>query len=266
MKLHPQCPDVLIIGGQRCGTTWLAEALRKCDGVWLPPKLKPEPKILMNHAFAGLIGEYYQTQHLKEALEDSGYNKAPDDCLIVDKTTRYLTAPGAPELAAELNPDMKILVMLRDPSDRAWSHWRYSFSEGAETSSFAEAVAAEPARALLLPSSEMHKYAYMGHGLFGFHLSNWMQHFPPEQFHVGFIEQLDEPHLFMGELIDFLNLDHAPDVKWPAPKNTAPALEDHVDQGVWDTQDMLLDFFRTDMKLLDSVLRGTLDSENPYLR
>lgn len=269
-KLHYECPDVLIIGGQRCGTTWLAEALREVEGVWVPPKLKPESKIFLDPL--PCVRKKTFADDLRQDLMDSQHWSAPSGVLKVDKATRYLTHPGTPEAVAKANPDMKIIVMLRDPTDRAWSHWRYSFSEGAETQPFSLAVAAEPARALVLPPEEMHKYAYIGHGLYGFHLSIWMQHFRPEQFLVIFVEELDDPNgLMTGKVLPFLGdgspsgVGHSGD-KWPGVKNQAPSYEDQVDQTVWDTQDMLLRFFRADAELLDSVLRGTMELENPYLR
>lgn len=262
-KISATAPDILIIGAQRCASTWLARVLREFPEIWAPEKLKPEPKIFLN--FPPTVTQRGFNAEMFDRLQEAVYSAAYNHKLVLDKTTRYLADPTAPKAAVRANPDMKIFVMLRDPSDRAWSHWRYSKSEGVETSPFDQAVAAEPARALLLPKSEHHKFAYMGNGLYGFHLSMWMQEFNPEQFCVCFLEELDEPEKLLQKMADFLGLE-VPDVKLPGVVNAAPDFEEEVNQEVWDTQDWLQNFFRPDMELLDAVLRDTLEMNNPYLR
>jgi hypothetical protein len=66
--------------------------------------------------------------------------------LALDATANYLFHPLGAERAQRTAPDAKILVLVRDPVERAWSHWRERTRLGLETLSFEDALAAEAER------------------------------------------------------------------------------------------------------------------------
>src|SRR5438874_269806 len=68
---------------------------------------------------------------------------ATDEVAVGEGSVSYLFSPEAPARMAALVPDAQLVAILRDPVDRAYSHWAFRRSWGAETRPFAVAVAEE---------------------------------------------------------------------------------------------------------------------------
>lgn len=136
-------PDFLIIGPQRTGTTWLHQILRKHPQVFLA-----EPKELFffsrlksglmsplkdrnNPRFESALLDWY-LDHFRDPLPRWLYKQArslarfhaPYRPLIRGEATASYAAMDRDliEEIAILNPDVKVLMMVRSPVDRAWSH------------------------------------------------------------------------------------------------------------------------------------------------
>ena len=100
----------------------------------------------------------------------------------------YMVHPLAPARIKAFNPDMKLIAILRDPADRALSHYHHECRRGIETLSFEEAIAAEPERLsgsdrlLKQPPhyfSYRHRhFSYLDRGRYAHHLGAWLDHFP----------------------------------------------------------------------------------------
>lgn len=111
----------------------------------------------------------------------------------------------------------KFFVVLRDPVDRAYSHYCHAVNEwGAETYrargypvedlSFLEAIRAEPRR---LESGEYHirHQSYFSKGLYAAQLRWYFQKFPRDNFHIGFFDDfVADPTGFMNEIFRFLEI------------------------------------------------------------
>ena len=131
-------PDFLIIGGQRCATTSLYYYLRA--HLQVLPALTKEVRFLALHWSRG--EGWYRAQFPRRARKTSRRVIAP---LTFEATPYCLAHPLAAARAAQLLPDVKRLVLLRDPVTRPWSHYRHMVRLGLEPLS-AEAIAKEPAR------------------------------------------------------------------------------------------------------------------------
>ena len=111
--------------------------------------------------------------------------------MTVDASPYYLFHPHAPERAARLLPEVKLVALLRNPVDRAFSHYQHEVRGGRETLSFEAAVAAEPER--LAGEEERlggdpgyysynhHRYSYLSRGRYVEQLRRWAEHFPRER-------------------------------------------------------------------------------------
>lgn len=129
-------PSALIIGAQKSGTTSLYNYMVQHPKVVPPAGKEPEYFSLRysrgERWYRGLFPFEYQLRGDNITLEAS-----PD----------HLTHPKAPERAARLLPDAKLVALLRNPVDRAVSHFHFARHNGEETiSSFAEAIEREPER------------------------------------------------------------------------------------------------------------------------
>ena len=103
----------------------------------------------------------------------------------------YLFHPLAPERVRETVPDAKLIVLLRDPVDRALSHYHHEAALGREPLSFEDAIDAEPERTrgeeerlAREPGYFSHawwNYTYRARGLYADQLERWLAVFPREQ-------------------------------------------------------------------------------------
>jgi Sulfotransferase domain len=180
-RLRP-LPDFLIIGGQRCGTTSHYYYLRAHPQVLAA--LVKEVHFLSLHWTRG--EGWYRAQFPLRAGKAGRRPAAP---LTFEATPYYLAHPLAPSRAAPLLPEVKLLVLLRDPVSRAWSHYRHMVRLGLEPLSFEEAIAQEPARLageVERIRSDPHydavrhrRYSYLARGAYAEQLQQWLGHFPP---------------------------------------------------------------------------------------
>jgi hypothetical protein len=144
-------PDFLIAGVPKAGTTALHAALVRHPDLFLPA-LK-EPKFFLSDgpppAVPGGPGDLqtYQEHIWRRADYEALFDPAPPGTLRGEATPFYLYDPDAPARIRKLVPDVKLIVLLRDPVDRAHSNWTHLWVAGLETEAdFLSACRAEPAR------------------------------------------------------------------------------------------------------------------------
>jgi Sulfotransferase family len=126
-------PTFLIIGAAKAGTTSLYEYLRAQPGVHMSPVKEPR-------YFAPVGGETLDERHLAlyEALFDSD---APVRGEASPHYTAYPRHPGVPERIQALVPGARFVYLVRDPVQRAVSHYLHAFLSSAEDRPAAEAFA-----------------------------------------------------------------------------------------------------------------------------
>ena len=199
-------PSALIIGGQRCGTTSLFNYLARHPDV-LPP-LGKEIHYFDLHYARGV--RWYRGRFPYRHRLRGG-------ALTLDASPYYLVHPHAPERAERLLPDAKLVALLRNPVDRAFSHHQHEVRDGRETLSFAEAIDQEPER--LAGEEERlradpgyysfnhHRYSYTRRGHYVEQLLRWVEHFPRSRLLVLQSERLfRDPAATIGAVQEFLGL------------------------------------------------------------
>jgi hypothetical protein len=199
-------PSALIIGAQRSGTTSLFNYLAQHPDV-LPP-LGKEIHYFDLHYARGVRwyrGRFPFSYRLRRRA------------LTIDASPYYLAHPLAPERAAQLLPEVKLVAVLRNPVDRAFSHYQHEVRDGRESLSFAEAIDREPAR--LAGEEERlrhepgyysynhHRYSYTRRGLYLEQLGCWVRQYPRSRLLVLQSERLfREPAAVSAALYAFLGL------------------------------------------------------------
>lgn len=124
-------PALLIVGAQRSGTTSLYNYLAAH-----PSTSTPIAKELQFFSDNFGRGERWYRAHFSMRAKAVPFEATP----------YYLFHPLAAERAARVVPDARILAVLRNPVDRAYSHYRHSLQRGHERLGFSDALDAEPAR------------------------------------------------------------------------------------------------------------------------
>jgi hypothetical protein len=130
---------------------------------------------------------------------------APEDAVVGEATPSYIYIPKAVARMKSVVPDAKLIALLRDPVDRAYSHYWACKALGREPLSFEAAVSAEPAR--LATASERYRrdYSYVDRGFYLHQLKRLTAQFSRERIHVVVLEDLiQRPTESLVELLTFL--------------------------------------------------------------
>jgi hypothetical protein len=98
-----------------------------------------------------------------------------------DCTPSYLYHEPAAERISKYNPNIKLLIILRNPVERAFAHWNMQRFKGREPLDFFDAVREEQNRIGGKPPVEARRFAYIGRGFYGRQLERVFKFFPREQ-------------------------------------------------------------------------------------
>ena len=211
-------PDFLIIGGKRCATTTLYWNLVEHPGV---APLFPRAKHIKGvHFFDWNFGRgvrWYRSHFPSAAYRSYARLRHGRTPIAGEASTSYLFHPHAPARAQQVAPEARLIVVVRNPVDRAWSHYRARVRHGREPLSFEEAIEAEPERLAgererLLADGSYRSYpleqqAYFSLGLYADPLAEWMNRFPRERVLVIRAEDLaGDPGRAYRSVLGFLDL------------------------------------------------------------
>ncbi len=166
-------PDFVIVGAMRAGTSTLAAALAQDPRIFLP---REEIHYFSDPDLYARGMEWYES-HFSQP-------EAVGAQIVGEKSATYHYSPGAIERIARDLPNVRIIFILRDPLQRAYSHYWHAAIAGQEVRSFSASI-----REGLLPGqSPMHDY--VDRSRYGAQLRNIYQRFAKERVHVCFLENL----------------------------------------------------------------------------
>jgi len=135
-------PDFIMIGAQRCGTTSLFRALLAHPQVIRPTFHKGVNYFDLNYYHS--MGWY--RGHFPVAGIAARRTALYGGPAVFEASGYYLYHPFAPERIARALPSVKLVVMLRDPVERAFSAYKHELARGFERESFENALALEDSR------------------------------------------------------------------------------------------------------------------------
>ena len=201
-------PNFIIIGAQKCGTTSLFEYLTQHPLV-LPP-IKKEIGFFDFRQYQGL--GWYRS-HFPSYFSKLFKLKA----ITGEASTGYICHPHAPRRIAEVVPQVKLIVLLRNPVDRAYSHYLHTVRIGKEPLSFEQAIAKEDERlpgvnAKMLEDENYYNpnyryYSYLSRGNYLEQLKPWFSRFERQQFLILSSEEFyADPAKTYQTTLDFLEL------------------------------------------------------------
>jgi len=169
-------PNFLIIGAQRSGTTALASYLRSHPDVFMPPK--KEIHFFDVNFERGT--EWYRRQ----------FDDAENQLAVGEASPSYMYREEAVPRIAGLLARARLIAILRNPVDRAYSHFWMNRARGHEPLDFRAALIAEPERlASDDPFARIGK-SYLDRGLYLRQLRRVCEHFPRSALHVVLFEDL----------------------------------------------------------------------------
>jgi ubiquinone/menaquinone biosynthesis C-methylase UbiE len=211
-KLHTN-PTYLIIGAAKCGTSSLHEylMLHPCVGKVLTKQLHFfdryfERGVEWYKVCLPFVWNKFYIQSILKKNYATG-----------EATAHYINHPLAANRVAKILPNVKIIVMLRNPIDRAYSHYQMEFDNKNEELSFEDAILEEPKRIegekekLEKDTSYFSKNyphrAYLDGSKYVEQLEKWLEYFPLEQFHFISTEDFNNnPSKIYHDTLMYLDL------------------------------------------------------------
>ena len=208
-------PNFLILGAAKAGTTSLYAYLRQHPQIYLPRIKEPNFFAYGEEPF-DQQGPGAEIIHRNAIMTPAQYTQlfagVAQETAIGEASVTNLW-PRACTRIQHYVPNAKLIVLLRQPAERAYSHFLYHRQLGLEPlADFAAAVADEPNR--LRQRWPLH-FCYLTASHYVADLQNYLRHFPREQLRVYLYEQLaTQPAQLLQEIFAFLDVDEtfAPDV------------------------------------------------------
>ena len=196
-------PDFLILGAQKAGTTALYAYLRRHPEI-TGPSWKEVSYFDRHYA----RGPNWYRGNFPNLLRSRGE-------LVGEASPSYLFHPLGPERVRALVPEARLIALVRDPVDRALSHYNHELALGREPLSFEEALAAEETRLAgeverlcsdpRYFSQAWWSHTYKARGRYAEQLERWLRVFPREQLLVVATEELGEaPGETYASILSFL--------------------------------------------------------------
>lgn len=205
--------DFIIIGAQKAGTTSLYEYLKKHPDIYMP-----EDKELPFFTQEKLYQQGW------ESIAKQHFTQAP----IIKKwgtaSPQYMGDLRAISRIYQTMPEVKLIALLRNPIERAYSHYLMSYRRGLDTRTFAQVIeqATDIKAITLARTSPIPDYAqgyaqtdstvnrfYLVWGEYYRILSAYLEYFPKQNLHVVFTEDLlQSPEVVVKEILDFLQVNN----------------------------------------------------------
>lgn len=189
-------PNFLVIGANRSGTTYLKR------------NLESHPDIFMaNASYTGDIHFFNSTHPANNWSNGIGwyedlFSKRKAEKCVGEKSSLYLSDPKAAERIKATIPHAKIIVILRNPIETAYSYYWFDKAKIPAEMSFIEACKASKAALPLLEESLLHP------GFYYKHLSKYLGLFNREQMEIVLFDDLiNRPVALIKTLYKFLGVD-----------------------------------------------------------
>jgi hypothetical protein len=239
MTVQHRGPTFVVAGAGRAGTTGLIEGLRSDPRIFVTdPK---EPHYLALHGerpdFRGPGDDRHINQLVVTGKEEylALYPEGSDHLALGEGSvsTLYYYERSLPEIL-RINPQMRVVVLLREPVERAYSSFQYLTASGREPlEDFLAAVADEPRRRA---ENWHHLWHYTSMSLYADALEAFRKELSEEQVGVWFFDDLERDYAgTFREVLDFLDVPPLPGSGEDVPRVNASGRPrfPHVQKAMW---------------------------------
>jgi hypothetical protein len=207
-------PNFIIIGAQRGGTTSLYHYITKHPKII--PALQKEIHFFDINYKKGV--SWYQSQFRQNFSFRLIFKKKKiKEHITGEASPYYIYHPHVPKRISKIIPDVKLLALLRNPIERAFSHYHHERSMGVEKMSFEDAIKEEPKRLKgelekMLSDENYYSFnhqnfSYLDRGIYIDQLVRWEKFFPKKQILILSSEEFySDPDKICKDVFDFLGL------------------------------------------------------------
>lgn len=188
----------LVCGTQKGGTTALHRYL----------SLFPEILLAKRKEVHFFDNEAYFKQCVDYNVYHNFFDFEQPHSIAGELTPIYMYWKSAPRRIYKYNPQMKLIFILRNPIERAYSHWNMEVKRGNDTENFTNAIRNEALRVSAAYPLQHRIYSYVDRGFYSEQLERFYKIFPKENIYIMFNEELKtNPKATLASLFAFLQLE-----------------------------------------------------------
>jgi hypothetical protein len=232
--------DFVLVGAQKSGTTALHYFLSKHPDITMGDQQEI-------HFFDNDVMFLSQIDY--EQLHRH-YPPVAPSTIAGDCTPSYMYYEPAAERIWKYNPKIKLLILLRNPIERAFAHWNMQRFKSREPLDFFDAVREEQSRIAGAPPAEARRFAYVDRGFYARQLERLFKFFPREQLKVVKFEEFSEKQReTLATIFSFLGLQPLRRVR-SKDRNIVP----YERAMNWEERVFLYNLFAEDIANLEQML------------
>ncbi|MBL4663864.1 MAG: sulfotransferase [Flavobacteriaceae bacterium] len=210
--------NLFVVGAMKAGTTSFIDLLSQHSEIYSPPVKEPHyfvnklPLSLYEPGRFFSLDAYLETEfpkplHITKLETASQYEKIYSQCrdelYRLDASTAYLHAEEAAALIHEYNPNAKIIILLRDPLKRAFSHFKMDIGKGRVKVSFEELIKNEIEQ---YKNGQLPWYSYLGMSFYMNPINRYKKLFSDVQV-VQFHNLIGNQDRTLSEIAGFLSIN-----------------------------------------------------------
>ena len=252
-------PDFVVIGSSKSGTTSLHYYLMQHSSITVERNV---------HFFEYMHNnsiEWYRGHFPTKVYKNFKKIIRKEKLIVGEQTATYLFHPLVPKRIHDIVQNVKLIAVLRNPVERAYSNYQHQVREGVEKRTFEDAIKSELKRIEISKNEPEYKinnddfnnhviFSYLRHGIYVDFIKTWMRFFTKEQFLILPTYDLNNnPAQFLKQVFEFLNV----------PNRKVNSL-DRKNVGEYtkldnSTRKFLVDYYRPHNKRLFQLLGKNFD-------
>jgi hypothetical protein len=203
--------DFVVAGTQKGGTTALTTYLREHPEICMPGT-RVHPRMKELHHFDNET--VFASRVVDHAIYHSCFEPLARHRVLGEATPVYMYWDSAPRRIKTYNPAMKIIMLLRNPVMRAYSHWNMEVAKGRETMSFDDALRSEPERCRDALPLQTRRQSYADRGRYSTQIKRIWALFPRSQTLLLRSEAFQsDPAPALAQITEFLGVSPYSDVE-----------------------------------------------------
>lgn len=185
-------PNLFVIGAPKCGTTFLFEKLQSHPDLFFP-KIKELNYFSLEQLNKDSYYKDYKTNSLDKYLRF--YDTAKNEKYLVDGSVSYFTFDDIPAKIKEFNPDAKIIMLVRNPYNRSYSHYLMDQRMG---------YAKKPLQEYLADDKSFHYRQYISNSKYYEQFKKYQEYFKSENIFIIELEKFEDN---FNNIFDFLKIE-----------------------------------------------------------
>jgi hypothetical protein len=198
---HGPLPNFIIVGVDKGGTTSLFYQLAEHPQIVPPVRFPQWEGGKEIHYFS-----YYYSRGL--GWYRANFPELSPGQITGEASGTYLSSPAAPERIHAVLPRVKLIALLRNPIERAFSHFKHWVREGKDDLRTFDGVIDRELAGTIGDRWDPLEWAYLGKGVYVQHLKRWHRYFDREQLMIIKSEDLfSRPQAVLEEVTDFLEIE-----------------------------------------------------------